>query len=1055
MSFNLSAVAVRERSVTLFMILLLMATGAYAFVKLGRAEDPSFTIKTLTVTAVWPGATAHEMQDLVAEPLEKRLQELAWYDRVETTTRPGFAYLTVNLKDSTLPGQVQEEFYQARKKLSDEARSLPTGVFGPFVNDEYADVSFALYALKAKGLPMRDLARQAEAIRQELLHVPGVKKVNILGERPEQIFVEFSHERLATLGIAAQDLIAALQRQNSVTPAGSVETRGPRVFVRIDGAYDSIRSVADTPIVAGGRTLKLSDIADVRRGYEDPPGFVIRHHGEPSLMLAAVMQDRWDGLALGKALEAKTAAIGRALPLGISLEKVTDQAVNIASSVDEFMMKFAMALGVVLLVSLLSLGWRVGIVVAAAIPITLAAVFFIMLETGRFFDRITLGALILALGLLVDDAIIAIEVMVVKMEEGMDRIKAAAYAWSHTAAPMLSGTLVTIAGFLPVGFASSTAGEYAGNIFWVVGFALIVSWIVAVVFTPYLGVKMLPEIKPVAGGHAAIYDTPNYRRLRRLITFAVDHKGLTCVVVGLTFAASIVGMGGLKQQFFPTSDRPEVLVEVRLPPGSSIETTTAAVAKIERWLEAQPEAQIVTSYVGQGAPRFFLALSPELPDPAFAKIVVLTPDAVTRETLTQRLRHAIVEGLAPEAYVRATQFVFGPPSVFPVEFRISGPDPEQLYAISERALKIMRGVPDVREANRDWGNRTPVLRFVPDQDRLNLIGLSPAQVGQQLQFLLTGVAVTQVREGIRNVPVVARSAGSERLDPTRLADFSLISRDGRQIPLDQVGHSEIRFEEPMLKRRDRVPTITVRSEINEATQPPEVSKQVLSALQPLIATLPAGYRIDMGGSIEEAAKANDALAKIFPLMIAITLIVVMLQVRSFSMMTMVLFTAPLGLIGVVPTLLAFSQPFGFNAILGLIGLAGILMRNTLILTDQIEENRAAGLDDYHAVIEATVQRTRPVILTALAAVLAFIPLTHSVFWGSMAYTLIGGTAVGTVLILLFLPALYAAWFRISPTPADRRHAAQPGHGPSTDAVHGTSLERSADHGALQEHRAMI
>ena len=476
-------------------------------------------------------------------------------------------------------------------------------------------------------------------------------------------------------------------------------------------------------------------------------------------------------------------------------------------------------------------------------------------------------------------------------------------------------------------------------------------------------------------------------------------------------------MGGLKQQFFPTSDRPEVLVEIRLPEGSSIETTTAAVQKVERWLNQQPEAKIVTSYVGQGAPRFFLALSPELPDPAFAKIVVLTPDAHAREELKQRLRAAISNGFAPEAYVRATQFVFGPPSVFPVEFRIVGPDPAELYKISEQALQVMRGIPDVREANRDWGNRTPVLRFVPDQDRLNLIGLSPAQVGQQLQFLLSGVPVTQVREDIRNVPVMARSAGAERLDPTRLADFSLMSKDGRQIPLDQIGHSEIRYEEPMLKRRDRMPTITVRSEINEATQPPEVSKQVLTALQPLIAALPAGYRIDMGGSIEEASKANDALGKIFPLMIAVTLIVVMLQVRSFSMMTMVLFTAPLGLIGVVPTLLVFNQPFGFNAILGLIGLAGILMRNTLILTDQIKENQIAGLDDYHAVIEATVQRTRPVILTALAAVLAFIPLTHSVFWGSMAYTLIGGTAVGTVLILLFLPALYAAWFRIKPTSA--------------------------------------
>ncbi|NMM46476.1 efflux RND transporter permease subunit [Rhodospirillaceae bacterium KN72] len=1014
MTLNLSALAVRERSATLFFILLLVAAGAYAFVMLGRAEDPSFTIKTLTVTTAWPGATAREMQDLVAEPLEKRIQELTWYDRVETTTRPGYAYMTVTLKDSTPPSAVQEEFYQARKKLGDEARNLPSGVLGPFVNDEYSDVSFALYALKAKGMPMRELVRQAETIRQDLLHVPGVKKINILGERPEQIFVEFSYVKLATLGVSAQDILAALQRQNTVTPAGSIDTRGPRVFIRVDGAYDGVQTIADTPIVARGRTLKLSDIATVRRGYEDPPTFLIRNQGEPAIELAAVMQEGWDGLALGKALEERTSAIARTLPLGMTLDKVTDQAVNITHAVDEFMMKFAMALGVVLLVSLLSLGWRVGIVVAAAVPLTLAVVFLIMLETGRFFDRITLGALILALGLLVDDAIIAIEIMVVKMEEGMDRIKAAAYAWSHTAAPMLSGTLVTVAGFLPVGFAASTAGEYAGNIFWVVGFALIVSWVVAVIFTPYLGVKMLPDIKPIEGGHHAIYDTPNYRRLRGLITLAVRHKFLTCAVVGAAFMFGALGMGSVKQQFFPTSDRPEVLVEVRLPEGAGIETTIAAVEKIEQWLDKQPETEIVTSYVGRGAPRFFMALSPELPDPAFAKIVVLTPDAEAREALKHKLREVVTEGLAPEAYVRVTQFVFGPPSVFPVEFRIMGPDPTQLYSISQRALDIMRSVPDVREANRDWGNRAPVLRFVPDQDRLNLIGLSPAEVGQQLQFLLTGIPVTQVREDIRNVAVVARSAGDERLDPARLADFSLMTRDGRSIPLDQIGHSEIRLEEPILKRRDRTPVITVRSDINEETQPPEVSKEVMQALQPLIESLPPGYRIEMGGSIEESAKANAALATIFPIMIAATLIIIMLQVRSFSMMAMVMLTAPLGLVGVVPALLAFNQPFGFNAILGLIGLAGILMRNTLILTEQIKENRAAGLDDYHAVIEATVQRTRPVILTALAAVLAFIPLTHSVFWGSMAYTLIGGTAAGTVLILLFLPALYAAWFRIRP-----------------------------------------
>ncbi|WP_168880008.1 efflux RND transporter permease subunit [Rhizobium sp. P28RR-XV] len=1024
MSFNLSALAVRERAVTLFFIILLAAAGVYAFAKLGRAEDPSFTIKTLTVTAVWPGATAREMQDLVAEPLEKRLQELTWYDRVETTTRPGYAFLTVTLKDSTPPTAVEEEFYQARKKLGDEARNLPQGVLGPFVNDEYSDVSFGLYALKAKGMPMRDLVRQAEVIRQDLLHVPGVKKINILGERPEQIFVEFSFAKLATLGISAQDIAAALQRQNTVTPAGSIDTRGPQVFIRFDGAYDSIQAIADTPIVAGGRTLKLSDFAEIRRGYEDPATYLIRHNGEPAIMLGVVMQQGWNGLELGKALEERSDAIAQILPLGMTLAKVSDQAVNIQEAVGEFMLKFAMALGVVLFVSLISLGWRVGIVVALAVPLTLAVVFLIMLETGRFFDRITLGALILALGLLVDDAIIAIEVMVVKMEEGMDRIKAAAYAWSHTAAPMLSGTLVTIIGLMPVGFARSTAGEYAGNIFWVVGFALIVSWIVAVVFTPYLGVKMLPAIKPVDGGHHAIYDTPNYRRLRGMIEFAVRHKFVTCAVVGITMGVSVVGMGAVKQQFFPTSDRPEVLVEVRLPEGTSIETTTATVEKLEGWLQKQPEAKTVTSYVGQGAPRFFFAMAPELPDPSFAKIVVLTPDAEAREALKQRLRSAVSDGLAPEAYVRVTQLVFGPYTPFPVEFRVMGPDPQQLYQISEKALEIMKTVPDVRQANRDWGNRTPVLRFVPDQDRLNLIGLSSAEAAQQLQLLLSGIPITQVRENIRTVPVIARSAGESRLDPSRLADFSLMSRGGRQVPLDQIGHSEIRFEEPILKRRDRTPVITVRSDINEATQPPEVSQQILKALQPLIASLPAGYRIEMGGNIEESLKANVALVQIFPAMIAAMLIVIVLQVRSLSTMTMVMLTGPLGLAGVVPVLLLFHQPFGFNAILGLIGLAGILMRNTLILTEQIKENKAAGLDDYHAVIEATVQRTRPVMLTALAAVLAFIPLTHSVFWGSMAYTLIGGTAVGTVMILLFLPALYATWFRIKPTKGEAHHPEQ-------------------------------
>lgn len=1010
--FNLSALAVRERAVTLFFILAIALAGTYAFLKLGRAEDPSFTVKVLTVTVAWPGATAQEMQELVTEPLEKRLQELRWYDRVEALMRPGLAFLTVTLRDDTPPAEVAEQFYQARKKLGDEARNLPAGALGPFINDEYSDVTFALYALRAPGMAPRLLVRQAETIRQRLLHVPGVNKVNILGERPERIFVSFSYPRLVTLGISAQDVFAALARQNAITPAGSIDANGPQVLVRLEGAYDDLQNIRDTPVVAAGRTLKLSDIAEVERGYEDPPTFLIRNQGEPTLALGVVMRTGWNGLELGTALEKETAGIATALPLGVSFSKITDQAVNITESIDEFMLKFFMALGVVLLVSLLSLGWRVGIVVAAAVPLTLAAVFVIMLETGRFFDRITLGALILGLGLLVDDAIIAIEVMVVKMEEGMDRIKAAAYAWSHTAGPMLSGTLVTIIGLMPVGFAHSSAGEYAGNIFWIVSFALIVSWLVAVAFTPYLGVKLLPAIEPIEGGHEAIYATPGYRRLRALISWAVRRKFVVAGAVVLVFAVSIVGMGKVRQQFFPVSDRPEVLVEVRLPEGTSIAVTRQAVEQVEAWLRQQPEAKIVTSYIGQGAPRFFLAMAPELPDPAFAKIVILTPDAEAREGLKLKLRQAVNEGLAPAAYLRVTQLVFGPYTPFPVEFRLRGPDATVLRGIADEALTIMRANPNTRQANQDWGRRAPTLRFVLDQDRLRLIGLSPAEAAQQLQFLLTGVTVTQVREDIRTVDIVARSAGEERLDPARLADFTLTSREGKLIPLDHIGHTEVRMEEPILKRRDRIPTITIRSDIADGLQPPEVSKELMAAFQPLIARLPAGYSLELAGSIEEAAKANVALAAVFPLMLALMLAVIMLQVRSFSATTMVMLTAPLGLVGAVPTLLLFAQPFGFNAILGLIGLAGILMRNTLILIGQIHSNEADGLDPYHAVVEATVQRARPVILTALAAVLAFIPLTHSVFWGSLAYTLIGGTAIGTVLILIFLPALYAIWFRV-------------------------------------------
>ncbi|MDQ0571439.1 multidrug efflux pump subunit AcrB [Variovorax paradoxus] len=1012
--FNLSALAVRERAITLFLICLISLAGLVAFFKLGRAEDPAFTVKVMTIITAWPGATAQEMQDQVAEKLEKRLQELRYYDRAETYTRPGLAFTTLTLLDSTPPAQVQEQFYQARKKVGDEAGNLPSGVIGPMINDEYADVTFALFALKAKGEPQRVLVRDAEALRQRLLHVPGVKKVNIAGEQSERIYVEFAHDRLATLGIGPQDVFAALNNQNALSPAGSVDTSGPQVFVRLDGAFDTLQKIRDTPVIAQGRTLKLSDVATVRRGYEDPATFMIRNGGEPALLIGVVMREGWNGLDLGKALDVEARAINAELPLGLGLTKVTDQSVNISASVDEFMVKFFAALLVVMLVSFLSMGWRAGLVVAAAVPLTLAVVFVVMAATGKNFDRITLGSLILALGLLVDDAIIAIEMMVVKIEEGYSHVAASAYAWSHTAAPMLSGTLVTAVGFMPNGFAPSTAGEYTSNMFWIVGIALIASWVVAVVFTPYLGVKLLPNFKKIEGGHAAIYDTPRYNRLRRVLARVIARKWLVAgAVVGL-FVVSILGMGVVKKQFFPISDRPEVLVEVQMPYGTSITQTSGAAAKVEAWLSTQREAQIVTSYIGQGAPRFYFAMGPELPDPSFAKIVVRTGGQEERETLKHRLRQAIADGLASEARVRVTQLVFGPYSPFPVAYRVSGPDANELRKIAAEVRQVMDASPMMRTVSTDWGTRTPTLHFTLKQDRLQAVGLSSNAVAQQLQFLLSGAPVTTVREDIRTVQVVARSAGGTRLDPAKLADFTLAGAGGQRIPLSQVGEVEVRMEEPVMRRRDRIPTITVQGDIADGLQPPDVSNAITAKLQPLMQKLPAGYRIAEAGSIEESEKATKAMLPLFPIMLAATLLIIIFQVRSISAMVMVFLTSPLGLIGVVPTLLLFQQPFGINALVGLIALSGILMRNTLILLGQIHHNQQEGLDPFHAVVEATVQRARPVILTALAAILAFIPLTHSVFWGALAYTLIGGTFAGTILTLVFLPAMYSIWFRIRP-----------------------------------------
>ena len=1010
--FNLSALAVKERAITLFLLIATAAAGLLAFSRLGRAEDPTFVVKIMTVTAVWPGATAEEMQNQVADRLEKRLQELEHYDRTETSSRPGLMTMKVYLKDNTPPARVPGEFYQVRKKLGDEARFLPRGVLGPIFNDEYSDVFFSLYALKAADLPHRDLVQDAERLRQRLTRVAGVQKVKIIGEQTQKIFVEISYQRLATLGLGAPQLFGAIARHNDVTPSGFVEADGPRVYLRVDGAITDIEAVRSIPLPVPGRTLTVGDVAEVRQGYEDPPSFQIRESGEPALILGVVMRRRYNGLTLGRDLAAEVQRLQAELPVGITLSQISDQAAVIRAAINEFMVKFLAALGVVILVSLLTLGFRVGLVVAAAVPLTLGAVFLIMLVTGRDFDRITLGALILSLGLLVDDAIIAIETMVVKMEEGWDRVKAAGFAWTSTAAPMLTGTLVTIVGFLPVGFARSTAGEYAGNIFWIVAFSLLVSWFVAVIFTPYLGVKLLPDIAVKGGDHHSIYRTKNYERFRRLIRLCVDRKWLTLsVTVGL-FSASVLGMTVVKKQFFPNSDRTELTLEINLPAGSAFAKTGQTVRRIEQTMMALPGAKHVTSYIGEGAPRFFFSLNSELPNPAFAQVVIQTENPQQREILKGKIRGLVAEGRFPEARVRVTQFLFGPPVPYPVLFRVTGGDLNEIRRIANEVRQVMEKNPHLRDVHLDWGEKTPVLHLAFDEERLHLIGLNPQDAALQLQAILQGATVSQVRSGNRTVDVQVRSPKLERDGLDAIGDVIVRNEQGRSIPLRQIARIETRTEDAVLKRYNRELYIAVQGDVIDGVQPPDVTAEVLPHLAAIKAGLPDGYRIDTGGSVEESAKANKALVLLFPVMILATLALIMFQVRSFSAMFMAFVTGPLGLVGAVPTLILFNQPFGFNAILGLIGLSGILIRNTLILVDQIQHDKAAGLSDYEAIVESTVRRARPVVLTAVAAMLAFIPLTHSSFWGALAYVLIGGVGAGTGLTLLFLPALYAIWFKV-------------------------------------------
>jgi multidrug efflux pump subunit AcrB len=1011
--FNLSAWAVAHPALILFLIAIFGLAGLLSYRSLGRAEDPSFTIKVVIVSAMWPGATASDMQAQVADPIEKKLQELPYLDKVTTYTKPSFTAMQVAFKDNTPARDVPQLFYQLRKKIGDIKDDLPTGLIGPSINDEYGDVDSVLYMLTSEGGDYAQMKKVAEALRQRLLKVKDVTKVNLYGTQDEKIFVEFSNAKLATLGVTTDQIFQSLARQNAVVPAGVVETTAQRVPLRVTGALDGVMTVAQTPIEANGRVFRLGDIATVTHGYADPPSFEVRQKGKQAIGIGVVMAKGANILELGPAVASATAQLMAAVPQGFDLEQIADQPAVVEHAVGEFVHSFIEALAIVLFVSFLALGWRTGIVVALSVPLVLAIVFIVMNAMGLDLHRITLGALIIALGLLVDDAIIAVEMMVVKMEQGWDRVRAASFAWESTAFPMLTGTLVTAAGFLPIGFANSSVGEYAGGIFWVVALSLVASWLVAVVFTPYIGVKLLPTFKRIEPGHDphAIYETGIYRALRRVIEWCVERRVTVVVTTVGIFLLSIVAFGRVQQQFFPLSERPELFFQLRLPAGTAFGTTLQSVKKAETLLKDDPNIATYTAYVGQGSPRFWLGLNPQLPDESFAEIVIVSKDVEARERIKARLEHAVADGALSEARVRVDRFNFGPPVGFPVQFRVIGPDTQKVRDIAYRVRDVMRANSQVIDPHLDWNEQAPFLKLVVDQDRVRALGMTPQDISASLSMLISGVPVTTVRDGIEKVAVVARAVPGERLDLARIADLAVYSRNGVAVPLSQIAQVEFSHEEPILWRINRDMAMTVRADVIDGVQPPDVTNAIWPKLQSIREGLEPAYRIEIGGAIEESEKGNASIFVLFPVMVIVMLTLLMLQLQSISRLVLVFLTAPLGIIGASRRLNEANHPNGFVALLGLIALAGMIMRNAVILVDQIESDVRLGMSRRDAIVEATVRRARPVVLTAMAAILAMIPLSRSAFWGPMAITIMGGLFVATFLTLLFLPSLYSLWYR--------------------------------------------
>ncbi len=1041
--FNLSDWTLHHRTLVGYFLFAIALMGVLAYGRLSQAEDPPFTFKLMVIRSFWPGATARQVEQQLTDKIEKKLQETPYIDRVSSFSRPGESTVLFSAKDNTPPSMVPEVFYQVRKKIGDIRHTLPAGVQGPFFNDEYGDVFGNIYALTATGLDYPQLKDIAERIRDELLRVPNVGKVEIFGIQDEKIYVELSNAKLATLGLEQSVILQALSQQNSVSGAGFFETSSERIQIRPGGAYSTVQAVSDTLIRANGRSFRLGDIATVERGTIDPPATQVRYGGKRALAIGVSMVKGGDIILLGKELDEHLSKLRTKLPLGVEIGEAASQPDAVKRSITTFVQSLAEAVIVVLLVTFISLGIRTGMVVAISIPLVLAATFLAMNLFNVGLHKVSLGALVLALGLLVDDAIIAVEMMWVKMEQGWERTRAASFAYTSTAGPMLSGTLVTVAGFLPIAMAKSATGEYAFAFFQINAAALLISWLAAVVAIPWLGYKLLPNPRAPhqpgfierrlpalarrlerfgLGGisHSEahdVYGTPFYTHFRRLVSWCVAHRWLVIGSTLIFFALAIVGMGKVQKQFFPNSTRLELNVELRLPEGASIPATDAEAKKLEDWLDKDQaefdQHQHYITYVGSGSPRYYLGLDQQLGASNVSQFVILTRNVEAREALRGRLiKHYENEPLGVRANIARIEN--GPPVGYPLQYRVSGEDMATLRRLAAEVADAMRGSSEISNVNFDWSELSKVAEIEIDQDKARLIGVSGQDLATLLNMSLNGLSVTSYREGEKTIDVVLRGDRFERSHLAALPDLAVPTRSGRSVSLSQIGRINYSFEPGLIWRRDRLPTITVRGNLYGKVQPATLVSRLEPEIARIQATAPEGYRIVTGGSVEESAKGSNSVMAGIPLFILAVITILMIQLQSISRVIMVLLTAPLGIIGIALFLLVFRQPFGFMALLGTIALFGMIMRNSIILVDQIEQDMAAGKPRREAIVESTVRRFRPIVLTAAAAVLAMIPLSRNDFFGPMAVAIMGGLIVATGLTLLFLPALYAAWYKVKP-----------------------------------------